>query len=197
MSNVRYVIAYHLVFSARQERQCRVEGTDCCMGRPSAALQCTDRHITDILHVNLIISCPFTSVCHMLHSCRSTQWTIKNCHPFNTSVLNDTIDLCHCIRFDNETPRWISSTMRSFTMCAFSALTALFGYHEQHPECKELEWRRTGMEIQMTCIWPSWCHWLTQVVLEKETIKQALYVSLVMFWNQTVVLTLLKCFREN
>ena len=47
-------------------------------------------------------------------------------------------------------------------MCAFSALTLLVGWQEEHPACKKLScgvlaWLSVWSEVQ-TCIWPSGCH---------------------------------------
>jgi len=74
---------------------------------------------------------------------------------------------------------------------AFSALMLLVGQQEGHPSCKKLSgevlaWLSVWSEVQVICIWSSWCHchyiiscsskiqnglpfWcrLTQVVLEK------------------------------
>ena len=73
---------------------------------------------------------------------------------------------------------------------SFSALTLLVGWQEGHPACKKLSgevlaWLSVWSEVQMICIWSSWCHchpssrsskiqnglsfwcWLTQVVLQK------------------------------
>jgi len=71
------------------------------------------------------------------------------------------------------------------------ALTLLVSWQEGHPACKNLSgevlaWLSVWSEVQMICIWSSWCHchpiiscsskiqnglpfwcWLTQVVLEK------------------------------
>ena len=48
---------------------------------------------------------------------------------------------------------------------AFSALTLLVGRQEGHPACKKLSggvlaWLSVWSEVQ-TCMWPSWCHSLT------------------------------------
>jgi len=74
---------------------------------------------------------------------------------------------------------------------AFSTLTLLVGWQEGHPACKKLSGEvlaclSVWSEVQMICIWSSWCHChpiifcstkiqnslpfscrLTQVVLEK------------------------------
>jgi len=49
-------------------------------------------------------------------------------------------------------------------LCAFSALTLLFGRQERHPACKKLSggmlaWLSVWGEVQI-CIWPSRCHCL-------------------------------------
>jgi len=46
---------------------------------------------------------------------------------------------------------------------AFSALTLLVGRQEEHPACKRfsdqvLAWLSLWSEMQMMCIWSSWCH---------------------------------------
>ena len=47
--------------------------------------------------------------------------------------------------------------------CSFSALTLLVGWQEGHPACKKLSgevlvWLFVRSEVQMICIWSSWCH---------------------------------------
>jgi len=51
---------------------------------------------------------------------------------------------------------------KSFSHCAFSALTLLVGWQEGHLACKKLSdgvlaWLSVWSEVQ-TCIWSSWCH---------------------------------------
>jgi len=46
---------------------------------------------------------------------------------------------------------------------AVSALTLLVGYQEEHLACKELSvevlvWSAVQSEVQMICMWSSWCH---------------------------------------
>jgi len=46
---------------------------------------------------------------------------------------------------------------------AFSDLTLLIGHQEEHPACKKLrnemlKWISVWNEVQMICIWSSWCH---------------------------------------
>ena len=46
---------------------------------------------------------------------------------------------------------------------AFSAFTLLVGHQEEHTACKklsddELLWLSVWSEVQMICIWSSWCH---------------------------------------
>jgi len=46
---------------------------------------------------------------------------------------------------------------------SFSALTPLVGYREEHPACKKLSdavlvWLSVCSEVQIICIWSSWCH---------------------------------------
>jgi len=77
----------------------------------------------------------------------------------------------------------------------FSALTLLIGRQEGRPACKKLSgevlaWLSVWGEVQMICIWSSWCHcypitfcsrksqnclpfwcWLTQLVLEKRLLN--------------------------
>ena len=79
---------------------------------------------------------------------------------------------------------------------AFSALMLLVGWQEGHPACKKLSgevlaWLSVWSEVQMICIWSSWCRcypiiscsskiqnglffWcrLTQVVLEKRPLNR-------------------------
>jgi len=76
----------------------------------------------------------------------------------------------------------ITSTDNQF---ALSAFTLLVGRHKEHPACKKLSdevlvWLSVWIEVQIVCIWSSWCHCnakphqllpclnqLTQVVLKK------------------------------
>jgi len=45
---------------------------------------------------------------------------------------------------------------------SFSALTLLVGRQEEHPACKNnaevLVWLSVWSEVQIVCIWSSWCH---------------------------------------
>ena len=46
---------------------------------------------------------------------------------------------------------------------AFGALTLLVGRQEEHPACKQLRdevlvWLSVWSEVQIVCIWSSWCH---------------------------------------
>jgi len=47
---------------------------------------------------------------------------------------------------------------------AFSALTLLIWHQEEHLACKKLSdeevlaWLSAWSEVQMICIWSSWCH---------------------------------------
>jgi len=45
---------------------------------------------------------------------------------------------------------------------AFSALTLLVGHQEEHLACKNsdemLAWLSVCTEVQMICMWSSWCH---------------------------------------
>jgi len=48
------------------------------------------------------------------------------------------------------------------TDIAFSTLTLLIGWQEEHPACKKLSggmlaWLYVWVKVQI-CIWPSWCH---------------------------------------
>jgi len=91
---------------------------------------------------------------------------------------------------------------------AFSALTLLVGWQEEHPAYKKLSggvlvWLSVWSKVQ-TCIWPSWCHchslslasvksrlfppfwyWLTWVVPEKGTLNGCVcvYVSVAMTYH--------------
>ena len=47
---------------------------------------------------------------------------------------------------------------------AFSALTLLVGQQEGHAACKKLSsgmlaWLSAWSEVQVICVWLSWCHW--------------------------------------
>ena len=90
---------------------------------------------------------------------------------------------------------------------AFSALTLLVGWQEENLVWKKLSeevlaWLTVWSEVQMICIWSSWCHChpvisccikiqigltflvsacrLTQVVLEKRLLNRCLSVSLLL-----------------
>ena len=50
-----------------------------------------------------------------------------------------------------------------FSACAFSALTLSIGHQVEHPVCKKLSdevlmWLFIWSEVQIVCIWSSWCH---------------------------------------
>ena len=50
----------------------------------------------------------------------------------------------------------------TYSAFAFSALTLLAGRQEGHPACKKLTggvlaWLSVWSEVQIVCIWPSWC----------------------------------------
>ena len=90
------------------------------------------------------------------------------------------------------------AVIRTHVGDAFRALTLLVGRQEGHPACKTsltawwgTAWLSLWSEVQMICIWSSWCHchpiisWaskilnglpflcrLTQVVLEKKAVKR-------------------------
>jgi len=90
-----------------------------------------------------------------------------------------------------QSPNWQTDTG---TNC-ISALTLLVGQQKGHPACKNLNsevlvWLSVWSEVQMICIWSTWCHchpiiscfskihnglhfwcWLTQVVLEKRSLN--------------------------
>jgi len=51
----------------------------------------------------------------------------------------------------------------SYCPLAFSALTLLVECQEEHPDCEKLSddvmaWLSVWSEVQMICIWSSWCH---------------------------------------
>jgi len=60
--------------------------------------------------------------------------------------------------------------VHAFVITAFSALTLLVGRQEGHPVCKKLSgevlvWLSVWSEVQ-TCIWPSWCHCYSPLLLQ-------------------------------
>jgi len=57
---------------------------------------------------------------------------------------------------------WCWQTNKA-TFCCFSALRLLVGHQEEHPTCKKssdevLAWLSVWGQVQMICIWSSWCH---------------------------------------
>jgi len=57
---------------------------------------------------------------------------------------------------------WIINTL-NVVITDFSALTQLVGHQEKHPALKKLSdvvlaWLSVWSEVQMICIWFSWCH---------------------------------------
>jgi len=59
-----------------------------------------------------------------------------------------------------DTGGWVSAHS---LMVAFSALTLLVSHQEEHPACKKLSdevltWLSVWSEMQVICIWSSWCH---------------------------------------
>jgi len=66
-----------------------------------------------------------------------------------------------------------------------TALALLAALQEDHSTCKKLTdemlaWLSGCSEVQMICIWSSWCHWcrLTQVLLEEAGLNRCLSVCL-------------------
>ena len=58
----------------------------------------------------------------------------------------------------------------SLVETTFSALTLLVGRQEGHPACKKLSgevlaWLSVCSEVQMICIWSSWCHCHCQPII--------------------------------
>jgi len=56
-----------------------------------------------------------------------------------------------------------SEYCHSYKYFAFIVLTLLVGRQEVHPACKKLSgevlaWLSVRIEVQMICIWSSWCH---------------------------------------
>jgi len=102
-------------------------------------------------------------------------------------------------RFCNNFRKWGAVLMIFSISVAFNALTLLVGCQEEHAACKKmsdevLAWVSVWSEVQMMCIWSSWCHchysflaslkfrmvepfwcWLTQVVLEKRYLIRCLF----------------------
>jgi len=55
----------------------------------------------------------------------------------------------------------VVSRIGSVLWVAFSAVTLLVRWQEEHPACKKLEvlaWLSVWSNVQMICIWSSWCH---------------------------------------
>jgi len=60
-------------------------------------------------------------------------------------------------------PCEIFGTFWFAAIIAFNALTLLVGRQEEHLACKKLTdkvlaWLSVWIEVQMTCVWSSWCH---------------------------------------
>ena len=111
------------------------------------------------------------------------QTTVMSLHPMYTAE-NSLASLSH----------WSLVRFFNFSSSAFSALMLLVGW-QGHPACKwsgdVLVWLSDWSEVQITCIWSSWCHchptisccskiqnglpfWCrpTQVVLEKRPLNR-------------------------
>ena len=68
---------------------------------------------------------------------------------------------------------------------SFSALTLLVGRHEGYPACKNsigevLVWLSVWSEVQMTCIWSSWCHCYSATSSSLAPIKSRMVYFLVL-----------------
>ena len=92
------------------------------------------------------------SVCVQFHVYGSLVWKVAG--PWS-KVIELEFSLC-----------WV----HAFVITAFSALTLLVGRQEGHPVCKKLSgevlvWLSVWSEVQ-TCIWPSWCHCYSPLLLQ-------------------------------
>jgi len=98
--------------------------------------------------------------------CTRVPWSLDSWNPrFQSSVF-----------IDRHHPRY------SF-WCAFSALTLLVGHQEEHPTKKMsdevLLWLPVWSEVQIVCIWSSWCHCIPETPSSLASFKSRLVLS---FW---------------
>jgi len=79
-----------------------------------------------------------------------------------------------------------------FYVFAFSDLTLLVGHEEEHPSSKNLSdevlvWLSVWSEVQIVCIWSSWCHCVQKPPTSLASFKSRL-VSPLWYWLAQVVL---------
>ena len=77
---------------------------------------------------------------------------------------------------------------------AFSALTLLVGCQEKHPACKKLSdevlvWWSVWSEVQIVCIWSSWCYCIPKTPSSLASFKSRLLLP---FWYQLTQVVLEK-----
>jgi len=101
-------------------------------------------------------------------SCRPTN-SVKALKAFskNTEQKIANPSTCTCENSCYAKCRWHFNSSRllwtTMALNAFSALTSLLGHEEEHPACKKLSdevlvWLSVWSEVQIVCIWSSWCH---------------------------------------
>jgi len=66
----------------------------------------------------------------------------------------------HLLTWSSQGSIWFA---RNLWSSVFSALTLLVGHQEEYPACKNtsdvvLVWLSVWRDVQMICIWSSWCH---------------------------------------
>jgi len=86
-------------------------------------------------------------------------WLTRACRPIllKSTVFVHQIHLAAYGLLDTSCTHSAKSVFRGCT--EFPAFTLLVGRQEEYPACKKTEWWGTGWsEVQMICIWFSWCH---------------------------------------
>jgi len=140
-----------------------------------------------------------------LESWLAERWLCLRCHELLMSQLTEAWQTsqtfcCSCLIIQDHLASLLFRTFvlvfcLLFTGLRLSALTLLVVWQKGHPACKKLSgvalaWLSVWSEVQMICVWSSWCHchpiiscyskiqnglpfWcrLTQVVLEKRRLN--------------------------
>jgi len=108
-----------------------------------------------LLYIDIVWICPQKG-----RHFNAFQWEWQVGHwVLELDLNNFWLSLCH---------NWLLQQLPNFVVLflviqfAFSALTLLVGWQEEHSTCKKLSggvlaWFSVWSEVQ-TCIWPSWCH---------------------------------------
>ena len=96
--------------------------------------------------------------------------------------------VCCTVCVDQVSKQW------RHTVCAFTALTLLVGRQEEHLAYKKLNdevlvWLSLWSEVQIVCIWSSWCHYHPQTLSSFASFKSRLVLP---FWYRLTQVVLEK-----